>query len=367
MNFVFNDEQLQLRDTVRRFLESVSPTSEVRKLMDTLDGFERSTWQTLTQELGLGGIHVPTEYGGAGLSYIELCIVLEEMGRALFMGPFLSTTLAINTVMLFGSKEQQSHLIPGLTSGERIGTVAVAERSDEWIPMQPKTRVSDDGMLTGQKLYVTDGSVTDDLFVFASDSHNETNFYRVKRSTDGVEVEPKTGLDPTRKIATVTFRDAASEKLKTKHTARMDTFLDLTVIALANEMVGGAQRMLDSAVEYSLSRVQFGRSIASLQAIKHKCADLLTQLEHAKSAAYAAAEVADFEQESHFSAYASAAKAAANDAYMQAVSDCIQIHGGIGFTWENDTHLWYKRAKSSEVFWGDATLHRERFLQHWSA
>lgn len=365
MNFVFSDEQLQLRETVQQFLAANAPTSQIRTLMETDHGFDRSIWRSLIQELGLGGIHVPDVHGGAGLSYVELCIVFEEMGRALFMGPFLSNTLATNAIALFGTEQQKQRFLPPILTGERIVTVATAEQDGGWLPSGPSTRMDNLEFLNGEKRFVTDALIADTFIVLAKDAKDQIAFFLVDRERAGVDVVPQTGLDPTRKIGTVSFTDAACERLGNCDATKLSRFFDLAITALSNEMVGGAQQMLDSALEYSRTRVQFGRSIASLQAIKHKCADLVTQLELAKSSAYVAAEAADSEDGNRFSALASAAKASANDAYMQAASDCIQIHGGIGFTWENDTHLWYKRAKSSEVFLGGANHHRERFLRHW--
>ena len=363
MNFVFTDEQLQLRETMRQFLDANSPTSFVRKLMETDHGFDRSLWQSLIQELGVGGVHVPIEYGGLGLSFVELCIVFEEMGRTLFMSPYLSNILAINAITLHGSEQQKHRLLPSLVNGERIASVAIAEQQAGWLPEEPKTCLNERGFLCGEKRFVTDALVADEFIVWAKNAQNKVGFFIVTREADGIEVVAQTGLDPTRKIASIRFHGAVCEELELSSNA--SRFFDLAITALANEMIGGAQHMLDSALDYSRSRVQFGRSIASLQAIKHKCANLVTQLELAKSAAYVAADAAGTADNNRFSALASAAKASANDAYMQAACDCIQIHGGIGFTWENDTHLWYKRAKSSEVFLGDTKYHRERFLQHW--
>ena len=364
--FAFTDEQLQLRESIRRFLTDHATTSRTRELMDDQVGFDQQTYKRLFDELGIGGIHVPEEYGGAGLSYVELCITVEEMGRALYPSPYLSSNvLAANALLLAGTSEQKAELLPSITSGDKIVTVALYEESNH-SNIEDVTQSVIDNSFTGVKTTVTDGTIVDQFVVVANDGAKETNspcFWLTRTNDPGVTQSPTTAIDTTRRIATVSFENVMVERLgeSARDNDEFERFMSFAIVALANEMVGGAQRLLDSSVDYANTRVQFGRPISSMQAIKHKCADLLLEIELAKSGAYLAAQ-AIATNDPAVPAYASVAKAAANDAYMRAANDAIQIHGGIGFTWDNDTHLWFKRAKSSQVWLGTSETHRERLL-----
>ena len=364
MRYSFSDEQLQLRDTVRRFLAEVSPPLAVREQMETPQGYDAQVWQRLHQELGIGGIHISPQYGGAGLSFIELAIVLEEMGRALFCAPYLSSSVLATTVVdQFGTAEQKERYLPDLVAGRKIGTLAQYEAGGRFEPHTLEATVTS-GVLTTTKTLVADGVNADYFLVVAHlKSSPKPTFFIVDAESPNIETKPLMSLDWTRKLSEVKFDAVTVERLgedlpEPQHLAH---FFDLQLAAIANEMIGGAAKLLEAAVEYSNERVQFGRSISSLQAIKHKCADLLLDVEFAKSAAYVAAQ-AIVDQNPAASQYCSLAKATANETYLRAAADCIQIHGGIGFTWENDTHLWFKRAKSSEVYWGTTAFHRERYL-----
>ena len=365
MQFTFTDEQEQLRSTVQRFLADKSPTTEVRRLMDTESGYDPNVWAQLTSELGLAGVHVPEAYGGVGLSFAELGIVLEEMGRSLLCAPFFSSSVLATTAILeLGSEEQKSQLLPRLVSGERLGTVAFTEANGRW-DANGISLSSDSDRLTGEKHFVIDG-LTADLIVVAARSETGLRFYTVDGNASGLTRRSLETTDPTRKQASIVLDNVDAEPLgdHADGDAAYARLLDLSAVALANEMVGGAQKMLDSAVEYASMRMQFGRAVGSFQAIKHKCSDMLLEVELAKSAAYYAAQAAA-DDDPELPALASLAKAAASEAFMNAARDCIQIHGGIGFTWDNDTHLWFKRAKSSEVYLGDPAYHRELLVQRW--
>ena len=364
--FVFTDEQLQLRESVRRYLVDHATVSRTRELMADADGFDQPSFHGLFNELGIGGVHIPEEYGGAGLSYVELCIVLEEMGRALYPSPYLSSNvLAANALLLTGTAEQKAEWLPSISSGETIATVALYEESNHSDITDIRQRVSDNSF-TGTKSFVLDATVADLLIVVAQDgpdSNDAPRFWLVHANDAGIECTAMESIDSTRRIGRVSFDNVEVELLggADQDHAGFDEFVDFGSVALANEMVGGAQWLLESSVEYANNRVQFGRPISSMQAIKHKCADLLLELELAKSGAYRAAQaIAASDPASQV--YASIAKAAANDAYMQAAADAIQIHGGIGFTWDNDTHLWFKRAKSSQVLLGTSEIHRDQLL-----
>ena len=364
--YAFTDEQLQLRESVRRYLNDHATVLRTRELMDDPEGFDQPSFEGLFNELGIGAVHVPEEFGGAGLSYVELCIVLEEMGRSLFPSPYLSSNvLAANAVLLSGTPEQNAELLPPIASGAQVATVALYEESNH-ADFGNITQYVVDNSFTGVKAFVTDGQVADQIVVVAKHAANpdgEPRFWLSRSDDPGITRTPMTSIDTTRRISRVSFENVRVEPLgdlEDDHDG-FDQFINFALVALANEMVGGAQWLLDSSVEYANNRVQFGRPISSMQAIKHKCADLLLEIELAKSGAYRAAQaIAD--GDAALPMYASIAKAAANDAYMQAAADAIQIHGGIGFTWDNDTHLWFKRAKSSQVLFGTSELHRDQLL-----
>jgi alkylation response protein AidB-like acyl-CoA dehydrogenase len=374
IQFAFTDEQEQFRSALRRFLKDKSSTTEVRRLMATADAYDRQVWRQLSEELALPGIHIPEQYGGAGFGMVELCIVTEELGRALLCAPFFSTAvLAANAILNAGTEAQKSSLLPDLASGVRLATLAVTELNGRWDTGAIElvaTPVADGYKLDGIKNYVVDGHVAD-LLVVAGRLPGTAGdaglaLFTLRADSAGVERRLLESMDCTRKLARIDFRGAHAELLGNledgaKALART---LDQAAIALANEMVGGAQALFDSAVDYTKLRVQFGRTIGSFQAIKHKCADLLLEVELAKSAAYYAAQAAAIE-DPEWPALASLAKASASEAYLQTAIATIQLHGGIGFTWDNDTHLWFKRAKSSEVFLGQPSYHRELLMQRW--
>ena len=374
IQFAFTDEQEQFRSALRRFLKDKSSTVEVRRLMATTDGYDRQVWRQLSEELALPGIHIPEQYGGAGFGMVELCIVTEELGRALLCAPYFSTAvLAANAILNAGTEAQKSSLLPDLASGARLATLAVTELDGNWDPRAIEltaTPIADGYKLDGVKNYVVDGHVADLLVVAGrlpgTVGDAGLTLFTLSADSAGVERRLLDSMDPTRKLARIDFRGAQAELLGkvTDGAAALARTLDQAAIALANEMAGGAQALFDSAVDYTKLRVQFGRTIGSFQAIKHKCADLLLEVELAKSAAYYAAQAAAIE-DPEWPALASLAKASASEAYLQTAIATIQLHGGIGFTWDNDTHLWFKRAKSSEVFLGQPSYHRELLMQRW--
>jgi alkylation response protein AidB-like acyl-CoA dehydrogenase len=372
VNFAFSEEQDQLREAVARFLDQKSPSTEVRRLMDTEDGYDPAVWTQMAQELGLQSLHIPEEHGGQGFTFVELAIVLEEMGRVLLCAPYFSTVvLAADAIMNAGTSEQQNQLLPGIASGETIATLAFTEPSGKWdaagIEMVAST--SGDGhTLDGTKMFVLDGHLAD-LIVVAARLEGTTgeegiSLFAVDGDAEGLTRTPLATMDQTRKQAKLEFAAVPARLLGTAGDAwpALSKTLDQAAVALANESVGGAQKVLDMSVEYAKVRVQFGRPIGSFQAIKHKCADMLLEVESAKSAAYYAAWAAA-EDNDELPVTASLAKAYCSDAYFHAAAENIQIHGGIGFTWEHDAHLYFKRAKSSELLFGDATYHRELLAQ----
>lgn len=357
VQFAFTDEQLQFRDIAAKFMADKSPSVEVRRLMETERGFDDAVWNSLSNELGVTALIIPEVYGGQGFGFVELGIVMEEAGRALLCAPYFSTcVMGAGAIISAGTEAQKQALLPEIAAGTRFVSLALTDGA-------APVRVSADGTLTGEKTLVVDGCLADTIVV-AAEQDGATRLFVVDAAASGLERRHLATIDPTRKLAALSFDATPAEPMAGDAGALSDV-LDGAAVALANEMMGGAQRLLDSAVEYSQIRMQFGRAIGSFQAIKHKCADLLLDVELAKSAAYQAAW-ARSEDEPDAPALASLAKAAASDTYMQMAAACVQLHGGIGFTWDHDTHLWYKRAKSSEVLLGDANHHRELMLQRWS-
>jgi len=375
MKFNFTDEQVEFRTALRRFLSDTSPTTEVRRLMEMDIGYDADVWRQLSQDLGLTAIHIPEAYGGQGFGVSELAIATEEMGRALLCAPyFASTVLAATAILKAGSEDQKQTLLPGIAAGEIIATLALTEPHGRWQAETVETTAAPSNgayALNGVKSFVVDGHNADLLVVAArrpgSQGAEGLSLFTVAGEAPGLERVLLKTTDPTRKLAKLTFSNVEATLLGDEGSAAgplRDT-LDIAAICLANEMAGGAERLFEDAINYAKMRVQFGRPIASFQSLKHKAAEMLMEVELAKSGAYYAAAAVD-DGDTDVSALASLAKANAADTYMQTAIHAVQIHGGIGFTWENDTHLWYKRAKSSEVFLGGSDYHRERLMQEWN-
>jgi alkylation response protein AidB-like acyl-CoA dehydrogenase len=344
MNFAFSEEQDELRKTVRAFLDAKSDEAAVRVQMV-----------------------IPEEFGGSGYSWVELGVVLEEMGRSLVCAPFFSSAvLAAHTLLLSGDEHQKAAHLPGIASGLTLATLAFTEPSGKWdeagITM-PATGSGTDYKLNGTKMFVLDGHIADDIFVAARTAAGVSLFH-CQGDAAGLTRTSLSTMDQTRKQAKLEFNDVSATLVGTDGDGWnvLSRVLDLAAVALAAEQVGGAQKVLDMAVEYAKVRVQFGRPIGSFQAIKHKCADMLLEVESAKSAAYYAMWCAS-EMNEELPSVASLAKAYCSEAYFHAASENIQIHGGIGFTWEHPAHLYFKRAKSSELLFGDPTYHRELLAQ----
>jgi alkylation response protein AidB-like acyl-CoA dehydrogenase len=374
MQWAFTAEQQEFRSILRRYFQDTSPTTLVRRLMETEAGWERGQWKKLNDDMGLSGVHIPEAYGGQGFSFVELGIVLEEMGRTLVCAPyFASAVLASTAILNTGTEDQKAALLPELVLGDAVGTLAITEPNGRWdFGGVETTATASNGKhrLNGVKSFVLDGHTADLILVVArrpgSTGAEGLSLFAVRAGTAGLERRALAALDPTRKIARLTFADVEAELIGEPEAAAAPIARTLAqaAAALASEMVGGAEKLRESALAYAQMRIQFGRPIAALQSMKHKQADMLVDVELAKSAAYVAASAAADDAED-FAAMASLAKANASDAYLQTAIHTIQIHGGIGFTWENDTHLWFKRAKSSEVFLGDPTFHREQLMQAW--
>ena len=359
-------EQEELRRSVRRFLDDTSPMDEVRRLMDTEEGYDPGVWRRMA-ELGLQGIHVPEALGGAGLGHVELAVVLEELGRTLACLPYFSTVgLAVNALLASGDERAQRDLLPRLASGEATATLAVLEPPGSWDPDALRAQARREGggwVVDGVKAFVVDGH-TADVVLVAAGTPAGPSVFAVDGGAPGLERLPVPQLDQTRKLARLELSSTPARLVGEAGSAAgwLGRALDLAAVALASEQVGGAQRCLDMSVDYAKSRHQFGRPIGSFQAIKHRCADMLLRVESARAAAsYAAWAAAEDAEE--LPAVASLARAYCSEAYSWVAGETIQVHGGIGFTWEHDAHLYFKRAKASELLLGDPAHHRELLLQ----
>ena len=367
MNFAFSEEQEELRRSVRRFLEDKSPSTEVRRLMETTEGFDKAVWDQMANQLGLQALAIPEEYGGVGFGYVELTVVFEEMGAALLCAPYFATVaLAANALLSSGDEAAKKDLLPGIASGETIATLALTEDSGRWDTdgiTLAATRKGDDWKLDGHKMFVIDGQNAN-LVLVAAKTDKGVSLFAVDGGAAGMTTTSLATMDQTRKQARIEFASTPARLVGDEGGAApvLSRTLDLAAVALAAEQVGGAQRCLDMAVEYAKTRIQFGRPIGSFQAIKHKCADMLLEVESAKSAAYYAGWAAAEDSE-ELPVVASVAKSYCSEAYFHAAAENIQIHGGIGFTWEHDAHLYFKRAKSSELMLGDPSYHRELLAQ----
>jgi alkylation response protein AidB-like acyl-CoA dehydrogenase len=363
VSLVLSDEHLQLVASVRRFLDERSSSPDVRRTMATADGFDRDVWSVMADQLGLLGLNVPAALGGAGYSFLEQALVFEEAGRSLLCAPYFSN-VALATQLLLGLADDPTaaELLQSTVTGSALIAVAMTEDNGRWdvegIELQA-SRGADRFLLTGAKNYVIDGNIADLLLVPAR-AGADLSLFVVEAGAPGLSRTPLETLDLTRKQARVTFTQTPARLIGAEGGAgaALDHMLNVAAVALAMEQVGGAQRCLDMAVEYAKVRVQFGRPIGSFQAVKHKCADMLIAVEKARSAAYHASWTVDHAAD-ELPVAASMAKALCSELFCEVAAQNIQVHGGIGYTWENDAHLYYRRAYSDAVLFGDAAYHRE--------
>ncbi len=359
MQLELTEDQKNFRDVVSRFMSDKSDPTEVRRLMETADGFDAQVWQQMCQEVGLAGTHIPEQFGGFGFGPVELGIVAEEMGRTLFCSPFFASAVMAGYALLALDNETiKESLLPGIADGSTIATLVLDNLND---PSEAGSKIQAEGeALSGSAGIVLDAGNADMLLVLVRQG-NATSLYNVNNDAAGLTVTPLQSLDSTRKLFRVQFDATPAQHLGELSARNLQTLWDQMSVALAHEMIGGAQVLMDSTVDYTKIRYQFGRPIGSFQGLKHRCADQLMELELAKAAVtYASQALATGEGDPYAS---SMAKAMASDAYINTAKMAIQLRGGIGFTWEDDTHLWFKRAKSSEVFLGSPVVHRERMMQ----
>ena len=367
-----------LRDTLRQAFEELSPPAEVRRQLATEQGWDRKTWLRLCGELGLAGLAVPETYGGAGFSAAELGVAFEEAGRTLLAGPLLSTAaLAVPLLLALDDEPARRRYLPGLCDGSVAGTAVTADSAGRSLPdVVGVTAVERDGepRLYGMAGYVIDGA-TADLILVPAGTGDGLSVFAVPAQAAGLQVTPLVTLDPTRKQARLAFDGVAATRIGgADATDAVRRAFDIARALLAAEQAGGAGRCLEMTVEYAKTRIQFGRPIGSFQAVKQKVADMLIRVESARSAATAAAQAATGAPVAgaagavpDLAVVAAVAKAYCSEAYLAVAADTIQLHGGIGFTWEHDAHLYYKRAWTSAEMLGRPAEHIESLARHLAA
>ena len=382
MNFDFSEEQLLLRDQARKFLSERAAPARVRRILETDAPYDRELWDGLA-EMAWPGTAIPEAHGGAGYGYLELCVIAEELGRSLAPTPFSSSVyLATEAILLAGTEDQKKRWLPKLAAGQAIGCFAVAEGPQAPRPGSITARATG-GQLTGVKVPVADGDVADLAVVLARTADggragaspaprapataepgdDAAALFLVDLHAPGVARTAVATIDPTRSHARIEFEGAAAELLGApgEGWALAERILDRAAVLFAFEQVGGAQAALDMAREYALGRFAFGRPIASFQAIKHKLVDIYVALELARSNAYYAAWALSTDSP-ELPVAAAAARVSATEAFFLAAKENIQTHGGMGFTWEFDCHMYYRRAKLLALALGSARTWKDRLI-----
>jgi alkylation response protein AidB-like acyl-CoA dehydrogenase len=354
MQFGLSESQQMLKDNARKFFAGECPMEEVRRLMETDTAYDETLWKKMAEQ-GYTGIIFPEEYGGVGLGRVELALLMEEAGRALLPGPFFSTVpLAGAVIDAVASPESKKKYLAPICAGDARSTVAFLEANASWNFMDIHVSAVN-ATLTGEKLFVPDAAVADFIIVIA-----RNGIFAVASKAPGMKITSMLGMDLTRKLYRIEFQNTPAEKIG--DVAALAEGFDIATTALVCELVGGMQRTLDITVEYAKMRKQFGKPIGMFQAVQHQCADMYLETESSRSAAYYAAWALE-ENAPDASVAVSIAKMYASDAARTVGNRGIQVHGGMGFTWENDVHLYYRRAKSSETAFGDSTFHRERIAR----
>src|SRR5450432_3046157 len=370
MNFDFSDEQKQMRDAARKFLAEKCPPKAVRAVLDGNAPYDRDLWKGLA-EMGFLGVAIPEEFGGAGAGHLELCVIAEEMGRALAPVPFSSTVyLAAEALLIAGSAAQKQKWLPKIASGEAIGTLALFEGKGNPSPQAIKLAASG-GTLNGVKKPVPDGAIADFVIAAArtgsSGRDGDISLFLVDMKAGGVETEPLINVDPTRGQAELTFNDCKAEPLGAagEGWGIISQVLDRAAVLIAFEQVGGSDRALEMGRDYALDRIAFGRPIGSFQAVKHMLADMYVSATLARSNAYYAAWALSTGA-AELPVAAATARVSATQAFQHCSTNNIQVHGGMGFTWQFDCHLYYRRSNmlalslGSQSYWEDALIDRMR-------
>lgn len=362
VSFVRTEEQTMLADTLRSLLDDATDADRTRELSLTSNALDTAVWKSLA-DMGVVGLTLPSSVGGADAGFEDLAVVFEELGRIVAAVPLLSTVMAATVIDLAGTDEQRARLLPGIAAGTTIATLAAFEGAHDTAPgpgAATAVTVGEWWRLEGTKTYVTD-LPNADVAVVAASVEGELGLFVVPLDVDGVSIETLPALDATRPLGHLTLSVELPMDARLNGgnaTDALDRGLDVGVCALAQEQVGGAQRCLEMSVEYAKTRFQFGRAIGSFQAIKHACADMLIAVEHAKSAAWYAATTLEDPVERKVSV--PLARSVCSDAYLKVAGDTIQVFGGIGFTWEHEAHLYFKRAKASTLLLGSVEAHRDR-------
>jgi alkylation response protein AidB-like acyl-CoA dehydrogenase len=369
MDFGISEEQEHLKTSAREFLTGECPTTFVRKVMASDDGAAADLYAQIAK-LGWNGLIIPEKFGGAGLGMLDMTMLLEEQGYAAMPGPFLfSSVLAASALKEFGSDELQKQWLPALAEGKAVGTIAIAEEDDGIEPRSIGTRSGAHGgeiVISGRKMFVPYANVADFIIVAArfGDAPDDVTFFAVDSSADGVEIKLLKGLDLTRRMCAVDLQDVhvkSSAELNGGSTAYR-RMIDIASVAVAADSLGGTERALEMAVEYSKVREQFGKPIGSFQALKHAASEIVSELEPARSLLWYAAYALDADPKTAPRA-AAMAKARLSEVYSRATDRAVLMHGGIGFTWEHDIHLWFKRSRFDESYFGSPPYHRERVAQ----
>jgi len=354
MQFGLSESQQILKDTAKKFFAGECPVAAVRKTMETDTAYDAGLWRKLAEQ-GFTGVITPEEHGGMGLGKVELILLMEEAGYALLPGPFFSTVaLAAPVIDSLGTAAQKKRYLEPVAAGQARATVALVEAGGSWDPASLQLSAAGD-KLTGTKFFVPDAAVADFILVAT-----RNGVFAVEAKAPGLHIEPMKGMDLTRKIYSVEFKGTPAEKLG--GSGSLDQALNIATAALCAEMVGGMQRTLETTVAYAKTRKQFGKPIGIFQAVQHLCADMYLETESSRSAAYYASWALE-ENAPDAAAAVSVAKMYSSDASRTVGNRGIQVHGGMGFTWENDLHLYYRRAKASETMLGDASFHRERIAR----
>ena len=360
---MLSTDQEDIREVARRYLGSEYDSDSVREIIATEEGFDERRWREVS-ELGWPAIALPEEHGGMGFSSIERCLLLEEMGRFLLPSPFLSSAvLAADVVAFAAGADARASLLPAIGEGTARATLA----GPRWLRLQADpgaVRAAADGALSGDAGLTLDAQTADTLIVIA-DVDGETGLFVVDPDAAGVTREPAPTVDPTRRLARVTFDSTAAERIDDGDgtAAALEHAVDRATVALAAEMAGTAQRCVEMTVDYARDREQFGAPIGSFQAVKHRCADMSVEADAAREAVYFAADVIESGDLDNLPVAASTAKIAASEALVAVSAATIQLHGGIGYTWEHDAHLFYKRALLSARMLGTAAEHRDRLAR----
>ncbi len=363
--FEFTEEQRDLRALVRAFCADAWPETEVRRLMDTPDGFDPEVWRRLGGDLGILGLAVSEEYGGEGRGIVDLAIIADECGRVVACSPFLSTIALSATALLHSADDgPKRELLAGIIRGQKVIALAATDAAGHWQPTGESvtaTEKSGAWTLNGTQSHVIDGAAASDLLVLAQTPTGPALFL-VDPAAQGVTRKPQTTLDQTRRMAIVTLLNVPGTVVGALGGAAeaVAHARDVAAVVLAAEAVGGSQSLLDISVEYAKARLQFGRPIGGFQGVKHRCANMLVAVEDARSTAYHAAWALDDDSIDDIRVAVDLATVVTADAYRQVAKDTVQVHGGIGFTWEHPTHLYYKRAASDAALLGGRAAASER-------